>query len=1160
LIVAHAIACAATVLCIEGGMPALANDVTATATALAPSDNPDFDSVTWTTLACGNGVAPPGDSSPSSTDIVGDLAHPATSYAWDASYLYFRFRMDGSPTGPRGFDQYAWVSLMQVPTGNAFQYQYELALNGKGSDDDFGNTGGQQGDTIEIWRNTTAANVDFSPLFNDPAETRLFAQRNDYAGPGTVNTTPLARIVAATDGSSFGGNADYFIDLAVPISVLIAKGVITGTSDIVDSLFFPATSTNPNQYNKDHLSCPFLPYTTLSITKAVAPTVVPTNASVSIAHTITVANTGQATAKGVVIGDTAFPSTLSGITVHVTSSDPTVTFTIASTNPLSILLPRIPAGASVTVAIDSTATVSCTTPAFVNTATAAATNALEVSATATLRVGGGSPEICDGKDNNCDGSIDEGSGLCNDGNACTQSDICQNGACVGTNPVVCTASDQCHAAGTCDPATGTCSNPIKSNGVGCSDGSACTRTDTCQNGACVGADPVSCTASDQCHAAGVCNPATGTCSNPNKSNGASCNDGNACTQNDTCQNGACVAAGFVVCTPSNQCHVAGTCDPATGACSNPIKSNGVSCSDSSLCTRTDTCQNGSCVGADPVSCTAADPCHDAGTCDPSTGACSNPNKPNGVSCSDGSACTRTDTCQNGTCVGANPVVCAAPDSCHLAGTCDTANGTCSSPVKANGASCNDGNGCTQTDTCQNGACTGSNQVICPAPDQCHLAGTCNAATGVCSSPSKSNGTACNDGNACTRTDTCQSGTCTGASPVTCTASDQCHLAGVCDTATGICPNPAKANGSSCSDGSACTSSDTCQSGACVAGPPAQCDDNNVCTNDGCAAASGCWHTPLFGPCNDGSVCTSQDACSNGVCVGGPLSWPGCTAPHSVGHYKHSCSDANSDDPITLDDVDCINDWSTFASVTTVAQVCAKLDPVTGDKCLQGESQFMAALLNLCKERLSRGQEIISQCGDNTTVAQSLNEANAILSNPDRTQTECVTAQCESEELDSGSAIAGVIVLYADLTSTSVRVRWYPPLGTPARNYNLWRRVRGVGSFAIITTTSFLTYEDTQIVNGVSYEYKVTVLELSLCRWSYGQVVVTRAAPAAPCTPRVPNVPMQESFSPRDRYQNPAPAVGTAVSTSVGPGRSSKQVSSPPPGPTGSALRLPRRAS
>ena len=32
----------------------------------------------------------------------------------------------------------------------------------------------------------------------------------------------------------------------------------------------------------------------------------------------------------------------------------------------------------------------------------------------------------------------------NDGNVCTQTDTCQGGICVGSNPVVCTASDQCH--------------------------------------------------------------------------------------------------------------------------------------------------------------------------------------------------------------------------------------------------------------------------------------------------------------------------------------------------------------------------------------------------------------------------------------------------------------------------------------------------------------------------------------------------------------------------------------------------------------------------------------------------------------------------------------------------------------------------------------------
>ncbi|MFI5041954.1 MAG: hypothetical protein ACHQNA_08935, partial [Acidimicrobiales bacterium] len=38
-------------------------------------------------------------------------------------------------------------------------------------------------------------------------------------------------------------------------------------------------------------------------------------------------------------------------------------------------------------------------------------------------------------------------GACSDANACTQTDTCQAGACVGTNPVICTALDQCHDVG-----------------------------------------------------------------------------------------------------------------------------------------------------------------------------------------------------------------------------------------------------------------------------------------------------------------------------------------------------------------------------------------------------------------------------------------------------------------------------------------------------------------------------------------------------------------------------------------------------------------------------------------------------------------------------------------------------------------------------------------
>src|SRR5205807_1586935 len=131
---------------------------------------------------------------------------------------------------------------------------------------------------------------------------------------------------------------------------------------------------------------------------------------------------------------------------------------------------------------------------------------------------------------------------CNDGNSCTRVDTCQNGVCVGGSPVNCFAQDQCHDVGTCDPGTGTCSNPVKANGTGCNDGDSCTLTDRCQDGVCVGANPVTCSASDQCHVAGACNPATGICSNPPAADGSACNDGNACTQTDRCQGGVCAGA------------------------------------------------------------------------------------------------------------------------------------------------------------------------------------------------------------------------------------------------------------------------------------------------------------------------------------------------------------------------------------------------------------------------------------------------------------------------------------------------------------------------------------------------------------------------------------------------------------------------------------------
>lgn len=215
-----------------------------------------------------------------------------------------------------------------------------------------------------------------------------------------------------------------------------------------------------------------------------------------------------------------------------------------------------------------------------------------------------------------------------------------------------------------------------------------------------------------------------------------------------------------------------------------------------------------------------------------------PNVPNGDPCEEGDACTLMDSCQTGTCIAGTPKTCMALDACHVAGVCDSMTGLCSNPNAADGTMCNDNNACTQTDSCSAGTCTGSNQITCTASDQCHAVGTCDPMTGMCSNPNAADGTMCNDNNACSQTDTCQSGTCTGSNQITCMASDQCHVAGTCDPMTGMCSNPAAMDGTVCTSGML---PGTCSMGACAAcgdgvkSGTETCDDGNTTAGDGCNA-------------------------------------------------------------------------------------------------------------------------------------------------------------------------------------------------------------------------------------------------------------------------------------------------------------------------------------
>jgi hypothetical protein len=97
------------------------------------------------------------------------------------------------------------------------------------------------------------------------------------------------------------------------------------------------------------------------------------------------------------------------------------------------------------------------------------------------------------------------------------------------------------------------------------------------------------TAADACNAIVV-----DECQCLGEPDGKPCDDGNACTRMDVCLAATCVATQGTVCQAQSQCHEAGACDPATGACSNPVKPDGSSCDDGSACTSPDACLSGVC--------------------------------------------------------------------------------------------------------------------------------------------------------------------------------------------------------------------------------------------------------------------------------------------------------------------------------------------------------------------------------------------------------------------------------------------------------------------------------------------------------------------------------------------------------------------------------------
>ncbi|MGB2987248.1 MAG: cohesin domain-containing protein, partial [Phycisphaerae bacterium] len=188
-------------------------------------------------------------------------------------------------------------------------------------------------------------------------------------------------------------------------------------------------------------------------------------------------------------------------------------------------------------------------------------------------------------------------------------------------------------------------------------------------------------------------------------------------------------------------------------------------------------------------------------------------------------------------------------------------------------SCDDGEFCTVDDTCVDGVCIGAPRDCSFLDDQCNV-GVCNEDLDTCERQPTNEGEPCDDQDACNVGETCQNGTCSGGSAVTCPDNeDPCtDLACDPDGPEGNCDGIVAVNEDGpCDDGDVCTTGDTCQDGECVGGPPLDCNDDDVCTDDLCDPESGCFYAYNTDPCDDGDLCTIHDACDGaGNCVGIPM--------------------------------------------------------------------------------------------------------------------------------------------------------------------------------------------------------------------------------------------------------------------------------------------------
>jgi hypothetical protein len=381
-----------------------------------------------------------------------------------------------------------------------------------------------------------------------------------------------------------------------------------------------------------------------------------------------------------------------------------------------------------------------------------------------------------------------------------------------------------------DPAGCACVVVPKGYKQPCDDGDACTTEDFCdEDGVCAGA-PRLCIDDDLCTTDHLCEPEIG-CVFPPVS--GPCEDGNPCTIYDQCEEGAC--------TPGSYSPGCGACDPDDDHCEATF-GNDDPCDGFLVCEAT------ACVLDEEtvVHCLIVDegPCLE-NRCDPADGQCKVLPVSDGTPCTDGNTCTSDDACSEGACAGAF-------DTSVPGCTCE-ADEDCA-PFE-DGDLCNGGLICVETQ-CQIDPASVAPPCDTALNTDCRKM-RCEPATGACVLMAELDGSACEDGNACSVEDACSGGVCLQGLMKDCTgASDDCNV-GLCLPTDGTCIGYPTNEGGDCAGADLCAIEAVCAQGACLTSAEKDCDDGEVCTGDVCDPASGdCVHELI--PNEDPEICDGID--------------------------------------------------------------------------------------------------------------------------------------------------------------------------------------------------------------------------------------------------------------------------------------------------------------